>query len=1145
LKIQSSFHREGAPGQPRLAVDSPRRIRPRTMEYRRQSTKLPQAVVQEQGPSVLAPDADSQKLFTVLCNYLSLAQFELARSVLDELFLLSPEKVVRVLRALVLADIPPQWLFSESVPTGAHMAWLALVEYRSLFQRVQNEGDGAPNPRQWQQLAAKVRKTPINPLGFMTHTRFQLEVLEAQQLKLAERKELVSGRAEGYKVQLSVEGQEFETPSVPSEEEHPVWDDDNAFNGRAAFANSVVQIKVLALRPIKGAQGETSWDAVGVCTLPLHQLRQKLEYHIWIPLESPLPPGQSAVNNPFKMVTTRGEGLAQVARQTYGRLRVRFAWTHGSSQMAGRFPPRTALSLEMDLLIFTAIYNARKAYYARLKGDADAMPSGSTALARRLAAEDPEQQDPNDPSLLAQGVLDDDAVDGFAVISNAPLLAFKEVANLREYAFWLLTEADPNNPLPKLAAKGELPEAFLSDAVFQQLRLVLRALPPAGHALCTRLHDMYRESSIQRQVNLDTLSQPTRFQSLYVGCVAEMLLKGEFNKAVLAAHHFTHSISPLPRRSDVADDLFSALIAHIHRAKSEPAAPRKTLVALLAKYSAAIGLAPGDMVDEASLNRSPLELQNFSNAHIVQQQQEALALQAEAYTALLGTEHEFALRRFCGLEDAFVHGSAEQRRALPLCFLTLHRALEALDKMKLDAETLARQQHQCLAAFFAEYYTFIRVTSQHVFEYAIRKALGYLKARNWKEAAVAIRPFSQLRPAVVLMAWDEFADDFAARDELITHLWRNRPAFPSDPCAEVRLTQWCNRLEFNVRLINAVLDHVDGPQSDPADRNDRAIRLLDTLRTHSILYALRDYLPTLEPHVLLKLLTESVAAAPEASRGVECEHDLHVLRAYYALRTVLSLMLGEVRDESFEQSADELKQLREKGEADKERKLRGKTKEDERREAEAKAAEEADPNKPVDIRTHDEIEEQKREQVQRSGPSLLDAVQDYVLAMTRTEFQVTTLEKLFCVLFMQQSDVQGAAAEDGAPASSGAAAAAAAAEEVSRGVEVSHLSLHSHLDRDPSENVVSVAKVEQSSPLVLDTAHCSVLLGFLKRTLEKVQAKIKSAHNANPDPQLLAHFQRLSALRVHVDEGVWRLHVLTQLGLQPSLDMLVAPLESL
>ena len=91
-----------------------------------------------------------------------------------------------------------------------------------------------------------------------------------------------------------------------------------------------------------------------------------------------------------------------------------------------------------------------------------------------------------------------------------------------------------------------------------------------------------------------------------------------------------------------------------------------------------------------------------------------------------------------------------------------------------------------------------------MFQYALKKALGYAKARNWREMNTMIRPFSQLRALVILLVWDEFEDDFQSREELIVECWRTRPAFPADECSEPRLTQWVNRLDFNIRLINQV-----------------------------------------------------------------------------------------------------------------------------------------------------------------------------------------------------------------------------------------------------------------------------------------------------------------------------------------------------
>lgn len=183
-------------------------------------------------PSVLHTDADSDKLFTVLCNYLSLAQLELARTVINQLFLSNPDRVVRALRAIVFTHIPSSWLFSRAVPSAGHLSWLAYIEYRKLFVRVFPSrsvlietlqkaatgedwiatvhtegtvtafGDGASSAvvaledssEHADSAAAVERDTekpalpsippaPINPYGFISHDRIKVTVVEADQVR--------------------------------------------------------------------------------------------------------------------------------------------------------------------------------------------------------------------------------------------------------------------------------------------------------------------------------------------------------------------------------------------------------------------------------------------------------------------------------------------------------------------------------------------------------------------------------------------------------------------------------------------------------------------------------------------------------------------------------------------------------------------------------------------------------------------------------------------------------------------------------------------------------------------------------------------------------------------------------------------------
>jgi hypothetical protein len=57
----------------------------------------------------LFPNIEDQRIFSVLSNYLLLSQFELARSVIDEVFKLDPERIVRMLRVMCCEPIPAAW----------------------------------------------------------------------------------------------------------------------------------------------------------------------------------------------------------------------------------------------------------------------------------------------------------------------------------------------------------------------------------------------------------------------------------------------------------------------------------------------------------------------------------------------------------------------------------------------------------------------------------------------------------------------------------------------------------------------------------------------------------------------------------------------------------------------------------------------------------------------------------------------------------------------------------------------------------------------------------------------------------------------------------------------------------------------------
>ncbi len=285
---------------------------------------------------------------------------------------------------------------------------------------------------------------------------------------------------------------------------------------------------------------------------------------------------------------------------------------------------------------------------------------------------------------------------------------------------------------------------------------------------------------------------------------------------------------------------------------------------------------------------------------------------------------------------------------------------------------------------------------------------------------------------------------------------------------------------------------------------------MDTLRLHSVLYAFRDFLPDLPPKVLLRLLDPHFQHMPQPNpgqlpsavhsplandpdRGRECDHDLHVLRAYYCIRAITEILLSKQPPEEWSvtlpiynryvaektQFSQDVAAMHNQPEQS----------EDVIAELEARHLRLMDLEAQLGMSDSEEV-------------TLLQAAQTYVLTMRKTEFQVTTLEKVFCLLFLQSSDVMGVA--DAQSASESARPA-----------------------------------------LLVDAAKLRSLLLWLKDTIERVQADILIQNRFNPNPKLMSKYARLGALKLHVEEGWYRLGVLSSMGLAPTMDMMVAPLETI
>ena len=74
---------------------------------------------------------EQYKLKTVFSNYLSLGQFELARGIFQHLKRYKDSE--NLLDTLVILGPPKEWLYSISVPSSAHLAWLCCSLREELY----------------------------------------------------------------------------------------------------------------------------------------------------------------------------------------------------------------------------------------------------------------------------------------------------------------------------------------------------------------------------------------------------------------------------------------------------------------------------------------------------------------------------------------------------------------------------------------------------------------------------------------------------------------------------------------------------------------------------------------------------------------------------------------------------------------------------------------------------------------------------------------------------------------------------------------------------------------------------------------------------------------------------------------------------
>lgn len=602
--------------------------------------------------------------------------------------------------------------------------------------------------------------------------------------------------------------------------------------------------------------------------LPLHQVRNKLSYHIWIPIDDPA--GDVDVSSSFDKGKESPSNQQILARPNRGKLRVKLTWEQAQHPQ-GKFPERVVSLLETDLLLANAVSTSRH------------------------------------------------------VPGN--ILTLDVASDIRSYMrqAWKCIERDeePSQNLMDFISQqqdtGNESDGTGENLILKQLRLLLRGLPTVGHALCSKLAEVNRQ---------DTLLQ--YFYSQVTGEMLLRRTDEQFEEACVCLMHFCKDIVGRDECSPVLEDTFQAFIYYIHSTDNKVtqdhlfsllSGHKKPGQRVLNKKEIAQRVSEIDMQPMMSTNAMELGEVRFkqklrvysaligsSNTTALKRycrledqflyggksnlQKEIPACFAELHRSLL----EIQVRERQTNSDEQAVDDAPASYELNLNEFAADS--ESRDPDPKDAKLRTTYQ-QVFNMFWSHYTGFIRYHNEHIFVFPIKLAQRYIHERDWKNVSLLLLPFNPLRPLAILHFWDGLPNktsSFAIRRSLIRNVWVKRTTKDFYPwqkkCSELRLVEWCERMTLYMDVIDIILNIKCGEEVTDDSVAQAGWSLLCELQSSSVIEALRGtegYLNSL----MMDNRDQQLIDTMNRHNNGELEHDTNVLRSYFAIRHAMEMMFND------------------------------------------------------------------------------------------------------------------------------------------------------------------------------------------------------------------------------------------------------------
>ena len=326
--------------------------------------------------------------------------------------------------------------------------------------------------------------------------------------------------------------------------------------------------------------------------------------------------------------------------------------------------------------------------------------------------------------------------------------------------------------------------------------------------------------------------------------------------------------------SPLLNDLCSLLVflSHCQESLSSLLVQRKELGHQVSKYiSDCVSPTYGSFPHVSKKRRSCFSLSSMLGGDKSYYPNESLRLRLYESLSSRKSSDSCLLEVVAQLEDAFLSLHCE-KRTLPPCFDLDHPA-----------------------PFWDAYSDFVRMKNVDALRYPLEMAVKLVRKREFHLAEILLVNFNQLRPALILLCWDDFGVDIDSRSSLLRVAWLTyldkKHSLDRRCMQEVEDAVWGIARRFDAALALAkhyrAVPRISDAWSPMSGDSESVIDIMRQLPKHSILYVMRAVLVSLQSDSVVPWLIALPAAGPEA---IEAKYDLDIVRAYFVLRGVMKLV---------------------------------------------------------------------------------------------------------------------------------------------------------------------------------------------------------------------------------------------------------------